>query len=153
MDSFNKLLDEDCSIEADRKPELLLPISRNQEGGRSSVGPIFGLDLWTAYELSWLDMQGLPQVAIGEFSVPCESSNIIESKSLKIYLNNFNQKRIPSWTHVSKMLYTDLSQIVGSPIGVQLFTLDNYYRHRPISELQGGCICLLYTSPSPRDRG
>ena len=140
MDSSNKLLDEDYSIEAGRTPELLLPISRNREGGRTSVGPVFGADLWTAYELSWLDMQGLPQVAIGEFSVPCESNNIIESKSLKIYLNDFNQRRIPSWTHVSKMLYTDMSQIVGIPIGVQLFTLDNYYRHRPISELQGGCI-------------
>jgi 7-cyano-7-deazaguanine reductase len=52
--------------------------------------PFFGADLWTAFELSWLNPRGKPQVAVAHFTVPCETPNIIESKSFKLYLNSFN---------------------------------------------------------------
>jgi 7-cyano-7-deazaguanine reductase len=55
--------------------------------------PFFGADMWTAFELSWLNLRGKPQVALAHFTVPCETPNIIESKSFKLYLNSFNNTR------------------------------------------------------------
>ena len=55
--------------------------------------PFRGVDLWTAYELSWLDERGKPQVAIASFAVPVESPSIVESKSVKLYLGSFAQTR------------------------------------------------------------
>jgi 7-cyano-7-deazaguanine reductase len=62
----------------------------------SGTLPFFGADIWTAYEISWLNLRGKPQVAIATFMVPADSPNIIESKSFKLYLNSFNQERLES---------------------------------------------------------
>ena len=76
---------------SDYDPALLQPITRSkarqQENSREL--PFFGYDIWTAFEVSWLNTYGLPQVAIGEFTFPCNSRAIIESKSFKLYLNSF----------------------------------------------------------------
>ncbi len=84
-----------ASAYADRyDPTLLFPIARATQ--REAMGiaagalPFFGADLWTAFELSWLNPRGKPQLAIAHFTVPCETPNIIESKSFKLYLNSFN---------------------------------------------------------------
>ncbi len=53
--------------------------------------PYSGVDIWNCYELSWLLPSGKPVVAIGEFRIPADSPNIIESKSFKLYLNSLNQ--------------------------------------------------------------
>src|SRR5205085_8056480 len=69
---------------------LLFPISRRpkrEELGLAQALPFFGADLWTAFELSWLTPRGKPQVAIAHLTVPCETPNIVESKSFKLYLN------------------------------------------------------------------
>jgi 7-cyano-7-deazaguanine reductase len=81
---------------------LLFPIPRAPK--RAEIGidrstlPFFGADLWTAFELSWLNLRGKPQVALAHFTVPCETPNIIESKSFKLYLNSFNNTRLPTPT-------------------------------------------------------
>jgi 7-cyano-7-deazaguanine reductase len=49
--------------------------------------------MWTAFELSWLNLRGKPQVALAHITVPCETPNIVESKSFKLYLNSFNNTR------------------------------------------------------------
>ena len=75
---------------------LLFPIARagkREEIGVSAQAPFFGADMWTAYELSWLNLRGKPQVALAQVVVPCETPNIIESKSFKLYLNSFNNTR------------------------------------------------------------
>jgi len=75
---------------------LLFPIPRSSkraEIGISAAPPFLGADLWTAFELSWLNQRGKPQVALAHITVPCESPNIIESKSFKLYLNSFNSTR------------------------------------------------------------
>ena len=72
---------------------LLYPLPRaaqRAEIGISGQPTFLGADIWTAYELSWLNLRGKPQVAMGRFIVPCESSHLVESKSLKLYLNSFN---------------------------------------------------------------
>ena len=78
---------------------LLFPIPRADKRAEIGVGaqaPFFGADLWTAYELSWLNLRGKPQVAIAQVVVPCDSPNIVESKSFKLYLNSFNNTRFAS---------------------------------------------------------
>lgn len=111
-------------------PALLHPIARSESRQQllpaDSVPPLpfQGQDIWTAYELSWLDTQGKPQVAMAEFAVPADSPNIIESKSFKYYLNSLNQTSFPSWKVLSDTLAQDLSKISGAEIGVELYSLN-----------------------------
>lgn len=103
---------------------LLFPIAR--VGKRDEIGieelPFSGSDIWNAYELSWLDQKGKPCVAIAEFHIPCESDNIVESKSFKLYLNSFNQSQFVSSSEVRDTLQQDLSQAFGAEIKVLLHT-------------------------------
>ena len=106
-------------------PTLLFPIARIEQ--RRAIGiddplPFKGVDIWSAYELSWLDTRGKPQVAIGEFRVPATSPNIIESKSLKLYLNSYNQTRIDSVDAFREQVANDLSRAAGAPVAVAVTT-------------------------------
>lgn len=124
---------------------LLYPIARagkREEIGVAGAPPFFGADLWTAYELSWLNARGKPQVAIAHFTVPCETPNIIESKSLKLYLGSFNNTVFASADEVRDRLRADLSEAAwrGAPapatIGVRL-VLPDLFDREPIHELDG----------------
>jgi 7-cyano-7-deazaguanine reductase len=131
---------------ADRyDPALLYPISRapkREELGLSGPMPFFGADLWTAFELSWLNTRGKPQIAIAHFTVPCETPNIVESKSLKLYLGSFNATVFGSEDEVRQRLRTDLSEAVwrGAPapatIGVRL-VMPHLFDQEPVHELDG----------------
>lgn len=104
-------------------PSQLFPIPR--AGNRADIGvaevlPFHGVDIWNAYELSWLDPRGKPQVALAEFRVPAASPHIIESKSLKLYLNGFAQERIADAATLTATLMRDLSAVAGAVVGVQL---------------------------------
>ena len=101
--------------------------------------PFHGDDIWHGYELSWLNSNGLPQVAVAEFRVPATSTHLIESKSFKLYLNSFNDSRWPSWQAVSEQLSIDLSQCAGAPVGVQLSTVQQAQR-KAFGNLPGHCI-------------
>ena len=101
-------------------PEVLHPIPRLD--GRSRLNlqgdlPFVGVDIWNAYEMSWLNERGKPLVACGEFHFPADSPNIIESKSFKLYLNSFNQGRWASTDAVQKTLQNDLSAACGAAGG------------------------------------
>ena len=103
-------------------PSLLFPIPREHK--RIDIGvieplPFTGVDIWNAYELSWLDAHGKPQVALAEFRVPAHSPNIIESKSFKLYLNGFSQERIEAPALIDT-LARDLSAAAGAPVAVAL---------------------------------
>lgn len=94
---------------------LLFPIARaakRVELGVKGALPFLGADMWTAFELSWLNLRGKPQVALARFTVPCETPNIIESKSFKLYLNSFNNTRFADVESVKARLRTDLSGAV-----------------------------------------
>lgn len=110
-------------------PECLFSIPRfdNRErmGLTGATLPFRGYDLWRAYELSWLNEQGKPIVATGEFIVPASSANIIESKSLKLYLNSLNQTRYESVEHARATISKDLSQAAGSKVVVQLASVQD----------------------------
>jgi len=127
------------------QPSLLFPIPRlgkREEIGIAGHPPFFGADLWTAFELSWLNLRGKPQVAIAHVTVPCESPNIIESKSFKLYLNSFNNTRFADATEVQARLRADLSEAAwrGAPhagsVGVKLLAPEVFDRE-PVHELDG----------------
>lgn len=118
-----------------------VPRSLNREplGLTSDNLPFHGADIWTLYELSWLNSRGLPQVAIGEVSVPANSTNLIESKSFKLYLNSFNQTPFESWEIVQQTLIHDLSQCAQGNVSVKLFQLDKL-NNETIGTFCGECI-------------
>ncbi|MDP5116166.1 MAG: NADPH-dependent 7-cyano-7-deazaguanine reductase QueF [Burkholderiaceae bacterium] len=124
---------------------LLYPLPRAAQRALIGVAerPVFlGADLWTAYELSWLNTRGKPQVALGRFMVPCESTHLVESKSLKLYLNSFNNTVFADIDAVRQTLQKDLSEavwrggVVQSSVGVQLLSPEQYAKEK-IAEMDG----------------
>jgi 7-cyano-7-deazaguanine reductase len=110
---------------AEYTPALLFPIARQQkreEIGVTGTLPFFGVDIWNAYELSWLNLRGKPQIAIATFTVPADSPNIVESKSFKLYLNSFNQTRLADPQALLELLRKDLSDGFGAPVQIKLIT-------------------------------
>ena len=114
--------------ETEYNPELLFPIPRREKqlelGLDPANLPFVGCDVWYAYELSWLNPVGKPLVFAGRFQLPCDSPNLIESKSFKLYLNAFNQSRFDSSEAVQEVMEKDLSQCAGAPVKVTLMTLE-----------------------------
>lgn len=128
-------------------PETLYPIARNL--GRDVIGwqddkLAVGVDWWHAFELSWLNAQGVSQVAIARFAIPASSPFIVESKSLKLYLNSINFTEFASWNEVQALIAKDLSSCVQAKVTVELFGLDNELSYRVIGLLiaqpEGVCI-------------
>lgn len=108
-------------------PELLYPVPRREARKALGLGadlPFHGWDFWHGYELSWLNQRGKPVVAVLEATVPCESPNIIESKSFKLYLNSFNNSRFADVTEVQRLLSRDLTACAGAEVEVQVRSLD-----------------------------
>jgi 7-cyano-7-deazaguanine reductase len=126
----------------DYNPGLLQPIPREKarQIQYSKSLPFKGVDIWTAFEISWLNSNGLPQLAIGEFIFPCDSEAIIESKSFKLYLNSFIQTVQLSKDELVATLISDLSACCGATVDVVLLELSEYAGLRLISEPQGKCI-------------
>ncbi|MBL0457927.1 NADPH-dependent 7-cyano-7-deazaguanine reductase QueF [Aeromonas enteropelogenes] len=122
-------------------PSLLQPVPRSLNRDDLQLGaelPFTGCDVWTLYELSWLNAKGKPMVAVGEVTIPATSANLIESKSFKLYLNSFNQTRCDSIEAVQAMLVKDLSACAGEAVQVTLFPLDR--APHQIATLPGECI-------------
>ena len=144
-------------------PALLFPIARapkRAEIGIAGARSFLGADLWTAFELSWLNLRGKPQVAIAHFTIPCETPNLIESKSFKLYLNSFNGTRMADANAVRERLRADLTEAVwrgaaapGSSVGVRLLGPEQFDQE-PVHELDGLSLdrldveCTQYT-PAP----
>ena len=131
---------------------LLFPIPRlgkRQEIGLPGAIPFMGADLWTAYELSWLNPKGKPQVALAQFTVPCDSPCIVESKSLKLYLNSFNNTRLADADEVRVRLQQDLSAAAGAGVAVAL-VLPEAFDAQPIHELDGLNLSLIHISQPTR---
>ncbi|WP_373100055.1 MULTISPECIES: NADPH-dependent 7-cyano-7-deazaguanine reductase QueF [Pasteurellaceae] len=118
-----------------------VPRSLNRDGlGITARQPFtLGADLWTAYEISWLNPKGLPQVAIAEVDIDFRSQNLIESKSFKLYLNSFNQSKFPDITAVEQIIRQDLARCADGEVNVRLNTLADY-TDKPIAALYGDCI-------------
>lgn len=123
-------------------PGLLFPIARADKRAELGIGadlPFIGIDIWNAFELSWLDARGKPRVAIAEFRVPAESPNIVESKSFKLYLNSYMQTRVPDTDTLRAQLARDLGAAAGAPVSVVL-TTPTAKQAAPVGPLEGEVI-------------
>ena len=149
---------------------LLFPIPRagkRREIGIEGAPTFFGADLWTAFELSWLNLRGKPQVAIAHITVPCDSINIVESKSFKLYLNSFNSTPFADAAAVTACIRHDINAAVWqqagtaigaspvqSSVGVKVL-LPELFDREPVHELDGLNLdrldieCSQYT-PAPQ---
>jgi 7-cyano-7-deazaguanine reductase len=138
-------------------PSLLFAIAREEK--RQQIGiadklPFMGIDIWNAYELSWLNQRGKPQIALAQFIIPANSPNLIESKSFKLYLNSFIQTKIESTEILSAYLSKDLSASCGAQVQVKLMEPASFSQEK-LQALPGYCIDNLdievetYT-PDPR---
>ena len=124
-------------------PETLYPIARSL--GRDAIGcqddkVSVGMDWWHAFELSWLNVQGISQVAMARFNIPATSAFIVESKSLKLYLNSLNFTEFASWDEVQTLIAKDLSACVQAEVQVELFNLDDKNLELSITQPDGVCI-------------
>ena len=123
---------------------LLFPIARRtkrEEIGAGGRVPFFGADSWTAFELSWLNARGKPQVALAHIVVPCESPNIVESKSFKLYLNSFTNSKFADVSEVQQRIRSDVSEAAWrggavQSVGVKLLMPEMFDRE-PVHELTG----------------
>lgn len=122
-------------------PNRLFPMPRAE--GRSAVGlrgalDWYGQDVWTGYEFSWLNERGKPEVAVMRLTVAAASSHIVESKSMKLYLNGYAQTRFDSTSKVRDRLAEDLSHAFGGAVAVELVALAE--PSLGVSELAGYCL-------------
>ena len=136
-------------------PETLYPIARSM--GRDVIGwqddkLMVGIDWWQAFEMSWLNQQGISQVAIARFGIPASSPFIVESKSLKLYLNSINFTEFASWNDVQALIAKDLSACVQADVQVELFGLNDDLHNKTsgllVAQPEGVCIddALAYSS-------
>jgi 7-cyano-7-deazaguanine reductase len=106
-------------------PSLLFPIPRAENRAKlgfkdSQALPFVGVDIWNAFELSWLNKKGKPQIALAEFQIPADSPNMIESKSFKLYLNSLNSTHFADEHQLRELLIKDLSAVAGSKITIRI---------------------------------
>lgn len=137
MKEFKLPLGRETEYPQKYAPEVLCPIARSEAREPLGLGdplPFSGVDIWTAWELTWLADNGHPKVAVVEIRVPAESDNLIESKSLKLYLGSFAMSRFADAAHVAKTIAADLSESAGAPVQVALDP------DVAIAALEGPCI-------------
>lgn len=136
---LGRAVDYPQTIDAD----VLFPIARAQTRAELGIDdralPFTGADIWNAYELSWLDARGKPCVALAELRVPCDSPNLIESKSLKLYLNGYAQTRFYNARDVQAHSADDLSHTAGAAIDIALIESSDFASQR-IAELAGASL-------------
>lgn len=143
MSVLNSTLGQVTDYPDSYSPSLLFPIARRE--GRDAIGvietdlPFYGVDVWTHYEVSWLDAHGKPRVAVAEIRVPASSPSLIESKSLKLYFNSLNFKNFNSVADFIACVETDLSLVAQAPVVLKL-VLSHEYAALSVVEIKGECL-------------
>lgn len=148
-------LGKKSDYDATYNPEKLFAISRDLK--RQEIGvdpnnlPFAGYDCWNHYEVSWLNDKGKPVVGIGEIFYDCTSPNLVESKSLKLYFNSFNNTKIASIEALEQVIEKDLSACLKANVNVRISPLDKASTHTSTQSLSGECLdeldieCSKYT--------
>lgn len=138
-------------------PDRLYPIPRADK--RKEIGidsdrlPFSGFDCWNHYEVSWLNEKGKPIVATAEIYYDCTSPLIVESKSLKLYFNSFNQSKFKSINEVENIIKKDLEEAIDSEVTVVIKQIGKSQSNLSIlhEKFDGECIddidveCTKYT--------
>lgn len=135
-------------------PSLLFPIARSENRLKLNIRPdqalpFVGVDIWNAFELSWLNPKGKPKIAIAEFQIPADSPNMIESKSFKLYLNSLNNARFEDESEVRERLIADLSEVAGSQVVTRISPSDAIAK-KGMQEMSGVLIDRLDIEIDPK---
>ncbi len=134
-------LGKDSTYPDTYSPDVLAPIPRAQARATLGIGdtlPFTGIDIWNAWELTWLAPGGKPVTAVAELRIPADSTYIAESKSLKLYLNSFAMTEYGSVDEVARLVESDLADVVGSPVDVRLLVGEP--GNSRIDVLPGDCL-------------
>lgn len=147
-------LGKKSQYDAQYNPDKLFPIPR--KGKRDEIGitgslPFYGYDVWNHYEVSWLNEKGKPIVALAVLSYDCTTPNIIESKSLKLYFNSFNNTQFNSVDDVCRTVKKDLEARIGGAVSIEITPLaqvhedklHNHFIGENIDELDIDCSTYL----------
>jgi len=136
-------------------PSKLFPVPRQLKRDDINVKenqlPFYGFDIWNHYEVSWLNEQGKPMVALAELIIPCDTSNIIESKSMKLYFNSFNNTAIKDVKSLETLVKKDLSERVSGEVSVEIIPLHKVGDGKFYECMGGTCLdeldirCSVYT--------
>lgn len=142
-DAKNSELGKASAYDPYYNPEKLFPISRQPK--RADIGvfdeiPFTGLDQWTHYEVSWLNTKGKPEVAIAQISYASDSPYLIESKSMKLYFNSFNQTRFDSLEDLTEIVSLDLSRKIAAPVEVLITPLAHFQQSSLALHPEGICL-------------
>lgn len=138
MKNMELSLGKPTTYEFNYNPELLERVPRSW--ARESIGipaslPFSGFDIWNAYEFSWLSPSGKPEIAIIELWIPCETEFLVESKSLKLYLNSFNNSIFENEAQVIDKLKYDLDSLLETSLTLQLTHLGQWTQ-TPLAPIQ-----------------
>lgn len=121
-------LGKKSDYESSYNPNRLYPIpraaKRQEIGIKPDCLPFYGFDCWNHYEVSWLNDKGKPMVGIAEIIYDCRSPKLIESKSLKLYFNSFNNTKISSIEALESIVKHDLEQRIEAEVKVHIVTLE-----------------------------
>jgi len=135
-------------------PSLLFQIPRSENRLKLGIKenqalPFVGVDIWNAFELSWLNPKGKPQIALAEFQIPADSPHMIESKSFKLYLNSLNNARFADEHELRERLIADLSAAAGSKITARIQT-NEVIAKKGMQEMNGVLLDRLDIEIDPR---
>lgn len=140
MQKHETLLRKNTSYLEEYDPTVLQPIGRNLGRAQLKYDVSCGYDLWRLYEITYLNRQGIPQVAIGTVTVPATSPYIVESKSLKLYIGSFTQTKFSGKEEVAAIIAHDLSKILETNVTVRLYALNEVPDEFVIQNLKGTSI-------------
>lgn len=136
-------LGQKAQYDSHYNPDKLFPIPRQLNRDKIDVTqplPFFGCDIWNHYEVSWLNESGKPIVAIAEITYGCESENIIESKSMKLYFNSFNNTKIKDIETLEKTIKNDIETRIHAPVDIKIILLKDFKEQKLFSGFDGICI-------------
>ncbi|MYM61794.1 NADPH-dependent 7-cyano-7-deazaguanine reductase QueF [Pseudomaricurvus sp. HS19] len=140
QDAKSLLLGQHTEYPSQYAPQLLFPIAREESrrvlGIDAAALPFRGVDVWTGYEVSWLNPKGKPQVAVVEFAFPADSPYMVESKSFKLYLNSLNQARLADTDELLATLMADLGAAAGAAVQARLLGIAD----AAVAECPGLCL-------------
>lgn len=136
------ILGQSTSYPKTYAPDILYPIPRAL--GRIKLAlPAdalsIGMDWWQVFEMSWLNLHGISQVAMARLAIPATSNYIVESKSLKLYFNSLNFTEFDNQQAVKATVEKDLSACLKTDVTLEIFEV-NIANSLPISAPQGDCI-------------
>ena len=136
------ILGQSTSYPKTYAPDILYPIPRAL--GRANLAlPAdalsIGMDWWQVFEMSWLNLHGISQVAMARLAIPATSDYIVESKSLKLYFNSLNFTEFDNQQAVKATVEKDLSACLRTDVTLEIFEV-NIANSLPISAPQGDCI-------------